>query len=310
MAVETIEYGGWPNCRRVSNGVVEVVATTDVGPRLVRFGFVGGPNEFREFPEMHGLTGGDVWRMYGGHRFWHAPEDPARTYLPDNGPVHAAALPDGLRLVQPVEAATGLQKEIELKLWPGTARVRVTHRLRNHGLWAVALAPWALSVMAMGGTAIIPLPPRGPHAGNLRPASQLVLWAYTDMSDPRWTWGRQYLLLRQDPQAQTPQKIGASVPAGWAAYARDGRLFVKRFTYVPGAAYPDLGSSVEAFTDPAFLELETLGPLVSLAPGAAVEHVEDWHLFDGVPRPRSEADVEAHVLPRVAEALKAGKLGK
>jgi hypothetical protein len=121
------------------------------------------------------------------------------------------------------------------------------------------------------------------------------------MSDPRWTWGHKYVLLRQDPQAASLQKIGASVPDGWTAYARDGHLFVKRFAYARGATYPDLGCSVETFTDPSMLELETLGPLVSLAPQAAVEHIEDWHLFDGVPMPRSDADVDAHVLPRLAQ---------
>ena len=302
IQVETTNFGGWPNCQRVSNGLVEVVATTDVGPRLVRFGFVGGANEFREYPEMQGLTGGDTWRMYGGHRFWHAPEDPSLSYVPDNAPVPFEVLPDGLRLTAPVEAPTGLQKEIEIKLWPDTARVRITHRLRNHGQGPSARAPWALSVMATGGTAIIPLPPRGAHADNLLPVSHLVLWAYTDMSDPRWTWGQKYVLLRQDPQREAYQKAGASVPDGWAAYANHDHLFVKRFTYQPGAAYPDLGCSVETFTSADMLELETLGPLVTLAPGAAAEHVEEWHLFDGVPMPHSDADVDAHVAPRVAAA--------
>ncbi len=303
IQIETIAFGGWPNCRRLSDGVVEAIVTTDVGPRIVRFGFVGGPNEFREYPELQGLTGGDQFRMYGGHRFWHAPEDLARTYQPDNAPVAVEPLPNGLRFVQPVETATGLQKEIDLRLWPGAGRVQITHRLRNHGLWTVQLAPWALSVMAMGGTAILPLPPRGSHAENLLPASHLVLWAYTDMTDPRWTWGHKYILLRQDPQATTLQKVGASVPTGWTAYARDGHLFVKRFTYVPGAPYPDMGCSVETFTDPTMLELETLGPLVALAPQATVEHVENWHLFDNVPMPRSDADVEAQVLPKITELL-------
>ena len=61
-----------------------------------------------------------------------------------------------------------------------TGRVRVTHRLHNRGLWPVTLAPWALSAMAPGGTAILPLPPRGSHADNLLPVSHLVSWAYTD----------------------------------------------------------------------------------------------------------------------------------
>ena len=69
--VERIAYGGWDECYRLSNGIVEVVATAQVGPRLIRFGFVGGANEFAEFADQLGKVGGDEWRIYGGHRLWH-----------------------------------------------------------------------------------------------------------------------------------------------------------------------------------------------------------------------------------------------
>jgi hypothetical protein len=305
--IEKTAYGGWPNCYRLGNGQVEVIATTDVGPRLIRFGFAGGPNEFVEFPDALGRTGGDEFRMYGGHRLWHAPEAMPRTYLPDNGPLAADVLPGeaGLRLAPPVDAA-GIQKEMDVCLWPDLPRARITHRLRNQGPWTVELAPWALSAMAAGGTAILPLSPRGTHPADLLPNTVLVVWPYTDLSDPRWTWGRQYLLLRQ--AAAAPQKVGARVSDGWVAYARGSHLFVKTFTTVPGAPYADMGCSVEMFTDPAMLELETLGPLVRLAPGCAVEHVEEWWLFDGVPAPRNDAEVEANVMPRVRDIRAAGAI--
>ncbi|MCC6188794.1 MAG: hypothetical protein IT318_07145 [Anaerolineales bacterium] len=72
--------------------------------------------------------------------------------------MQAAPLDDGvgLRLAQPVVAATGLSKTIEPRLEPGG--VRVTHALRNQGLWPVELAPWALSAMAPVGVAILSLP--------------------------------------------------------------------------------------------------------------------------------------------------------
>jgi hypothetical protein len=206
-----------------------------------------------------------------------------RSYLPDNAPVTFERLPEGLRLTPPVEAATQLQKVLDVELPARTGRVRVTHRLHNRGLWPVTLAPWSLSMMAPGGTAVVPLPPRGSHEDNLLPVSHLVSWAYTDLADPRWTWGARHILLRSDSGAATPQKLGASVPDGWLAYARAGHLFVKRFDVAPEQAYPDFGSQAEIFTDHRFLELETLGPLAALAPGAAVEHVEEWQLFDGVP---------------------------
>ena len=99
--MEKIVYTGWPNCYRLANGLVELVVTTDVGPRVIRFGFVGGANVFKEYDAMLGLTGGDEWRIYGGHRLWHAPEGKPRTYCPDNGPVQIEEHPGFVRLIQP-----------------------------------------------------------------------------------------------------------------------------------------------------------------------------------------------------------------
>ena len=178
----------------------------------------------------------------------------------------------------------------------------MTHRLVNTNLWPVKLAPWALSVMAQGGTGIVPLPPRGSHEENLLPTGSLALWAYTAMQDPRWTWGDEYVLLRQDPSSKIAQKAGLRVPDGWAAYARQGHLFLKKFAYQENADYPDLGSSVELYTDPDILEVETLAPLTTLEPDASTEHVEHWFLFDDVPVPENDADVERSVVPRVQAA--------
>ncbi len=298
-----LEYGGWPNCYRLANDLVDLVLTTDVGPRIIRFGFLGEENEFKEYAGMLGQTGGREWRIYGGHRLWHAPEVIPRTYHPDNFPLQLEEHDGFVRLVQPTETSTGIQKEMDLRLSPDVAQVQVTHRLRNRGPWGVELAPWALSVMAAGGVAIVPLPPRGTHPEFLLPASTITLWAYTDMSDPRWTWGQKYVLLRQDSQAMTPQKAGYVVPDGWVAYARGGRLFVACFDYVDGAPYPDLGCCAETWTDPEMLELETLGPLTRLPPNGEVEHVERWSLFRDVPVPQSDADVDERVLPKVRATL-------
>ncbi|HUJ11311.1 MAG TPA: hypothetical protein VL171_14940 [Verrucomicrobiae bacterium] len=296
-------YKGWPNCYRLANETIELIVTTDVGPRIIRFGFVGGDNEFVEFPDQLGKTGGKEWRIYGGHRFWHAPEVEPRTYFPDNDPVRLEQHDGFVRVIQPIESTTGIQKEIDIRLHPKDARVETVHRLRNCGLWDVELAPWALSVMACGGTAIVPLPSRGSHGKHLLPENSLTLWKYTNMGDPRWTWGNKFILLRQDSTPTVlPQKIGVMTSEGWAAYARDGHLFLKQFQYVAGVPYPDFGSCVEVFTNHEILEVETLGPLVTLRSGAHVEHTERWFLFRDVPVPKNDADVEKHILPKVKAA--------
>jgi hypothetical protein len=299
MNVRKVAYKGWKNCCRISNGKIELIVTTDVGPRVIRFGFVGGQNLFKEYDAQLGQRGGKKWRIYGGHRLWHAPEAEPRTYFPDNFPVAVEKRGSIVRFIQPVEPTTGIAKEIDIKL-AGNNRVELVHRLRNAGHWPVELAPWALSVMAPGGTAIVPLPKRGRHPKDLLPGNLLTVWLYTDMTDPRWTWGRKHILLRQD--TAPPQKLGALVPDGWAAYALNGQLFVKKFACVPGANYADFGCNFETFTNHEMLELESLGPFAKIEPGQSVEHRETWLLFDSVPAPQNDRDVDRHVLAKVRRA--------
>jgi hypothetical protein len=298
--VEKVNFQGWPNCYRLSNKIFDLIVTTDVGPRVVWLGFSGGVNEFLEIPADAGKTGGNEWRAYGGHRLWHAPEAKPRTYFPDNSPVKLKQRKGGFRVTQNTETTTGIQKEIDFEMAEDQAMVKLTHRLTNQGLWPVELAVWALSVMAPGGVGVFPLPERGPHTENLLPKNAMALWAYTNMSDPRWTWGEKYILLRQDARAEKPQKIGLMDMEGWAAYANHNNLFVKLFDADPEALYPDFGCSVESFTNADMLELETVGPFALLEPGDEVEHVEYWYLFKGVSAPKNDADVEKTILPKIA----------
>ena len=72
-----------------------------------------------------------------------------------------------------------------------------------------------------------------------------------------------------------------------------------RAAVISGAKYPDFGCNFEVFTNPDYLELETLGPLVELGAGRAVEHVEHWWLFADVPRGENEAWIDTAVVPLI-----------
>jgi len=80
VKVDKVAYQGWPNCYRVSNGGIEAIVTGDIGPRIMRFGFVGGQNFFKEYREQLGKTGEEKFQLRGGHRVWKAPEDPIATW--------------------------------------------------------------------------------------------------------------------------------------------------------------------------------------------------------------------------------------
>jgi hypothetical protein len=297
--MDIIEYGGWKRNVRLANPKIELVATLDVGPRIIHLAVPGGPNVFKQYADQMGKAGEAAWQIRGGHRLWFAPEDPVATYFPDNGPVEAEDLPRGVRLRAAPETANGLQKEIDILLDKRRPRVRLRHRLINIGQNPVKLAPWALSVMAPGGTMILGLPPRGSHPKDLLPNQTITLWPYTDLGDARLKLGTRAILLRQDTAATKPEKFGILTPEGWAAYAVAGCLFVKRFACKPRKTYPDMGCNAEFFTNADMLEVESLGPLVNLKPGRKVEHVEDWSLFVDVPPVETEADVDRHVRPLV-----------
>ncbi len=298
-----VEYRGWPNCHRLANKEIELIATTDVGPRVIRLGFIGEKNVFGENENDSGQVGGDTWRIYGGHRLWHAPEEKPRSYAPDNSPVQVEEGDNRLLLKQDTEPTTGVQKTIELTLFPNANHIIVRHWLRNDNIWPVALAPWALSVMSKNGFAIVPHSSPRKEESEFAPSSLLILWSYTDMSDPRWRWGRQFITLCQDPNGNGPQKAGLHCSENWAAYAVDGYLFLKTFQYRAGVNYPDNGCSVEVYTDPAILEVETLGPLTTLKPGQSVEHIEHWFLHKGVAVTNDDESIEKKVLPLAQQAL-------
>lgn len=296
VQMQNVSYGGWPRCIRLANRDIELIATTDIGPRLIRFGFIGGPNLFKEFPDV-GKTGGDTWRNYGGHRLWHAPESRPRSYAPDNSPIENVWDGSTLKLIQATEASTGIQKEIEVTLDGQQNKVTVLHRLTNKNLWPVELAPWALTVMQGPGRAILP---QEPPSTNLLPSRPVGLWGYTNMADARWKWGTKYIQLASDPAATTPQKAGLGNTLGWAAYCREGYVFVKHFPFDPAAAYPDFGCNVECYTRGDMLEVESLGPLTKLAPNASVTHSERWHLSKGEIG-NTEQEIDAALLPLLQE---------
>lgn len=300
VKVEKVACLGLANCQRLSNGTVEVVVTTDVGPRIARYALAGGENILGEVPEAVTKTALGDWKAWGGHRLWHAPEGNPRSYAPDNAPVRFEVTANGtVRLTQPVEAGTGIQKTMTVSLEPTGSRVTVTHALANSNLWDVELAPWALTIMRPGGTVVVPQEPYGRHADNLLPVRPLVLWAYSDLGDPRFAIGPKYIRLRSDEKRTEPQKIGIGNKQGWAAYNHGRTVFLKRFTHRPGAVYPDYGSNVEVFTAGPFIELETLGPLSRLGPGEVAEHVEEWQLFGNVDLGTTEDSIAAALAPLV-----------
>ena len=306
VKVTKTEYKGWQNCYRVSNGEVELIVTGDVGPRVIRFGFVGGQNLFKEYADQLGKSGEEKFQLRGGNRVWKAPEDPIATWAPDNVAVEIIPTATGLIARAPVEPLSSLQKEIEVSMAPSGSDVTVKHRITNRSLYTLEFSPWTLTMMAQGGVAISGFPPRGKHPVNLEATNPLVMWAYTNLADKRLTFTRKYLLLRQDPGNSEAEKLGTFNPDTWAAYLLNGEVFLKRTQADASKTYPDFGCSFETFTNNEFLEIETLGPMTKVAPGKTVEHVEHWSLHRNVKLSEfTDAAIDQALLPLLQTSGKA-----
>ena len=66
--MEKINYLGLPNCRLLTDGKVELIVTTDTGPRIMRFGFPGGKNMLGEWPDKKAVTKLGEFRLWGSER--------------------------------------------------------------------------------------------------------------------------------------------------------------------------------------------------------------------------------------------------
>lgn len=269
---ERILRNGW-NCLRIADDGMELAVALDFGPRVVHCSLPGQENLFYD----EGLTPGDAdpsrWYHYGGHRLWHGPQVGDRPNEPDNAPPECEFLPDGVILRTPPEPKSHIAKEMEIRLVNGEATI--THRLTNHGVWPVRLTAWAITQMAPGGTAILPLP--GVDSCYL-PTYAVACWPFTRLNDPRMRFEDNHIQVRQDPANAALFKIGYANLDGWMTYDLRGQRFVKRFVHDGNAEYSDYGSSCECYADERFLEVESLSQLVELETGKSVEHREWWRV--------------------------------
>lgn len=279
MNPEIISYHGWNKTLRLANDDVQLLVTTDVGPRILVYKTPTGENVLKTFDDQLGSHNEEAWRIRGGHRLWIAPEDEVISYHLDNGPVTWRQDDfTGEVIIDSVQQRPhAIRKTLGITLADEGSRVTIRHTATNEGVQPFTMATWGLTVLQPGGLEIIPQPPLGEHPHDLLPNRGMVIWAYTDLSDPRLTLGRKYWLLRSADYP--PFKIGLAHRQKWIAYVLGDSLFIKTFTFEPGAQYPDGGCNFETFTNKEMLEIESLGPLVNLKPGEGISHTENWYLF-------------------------------
>lgn len=271
-----IDFKNYGKCACLDNGKIKLIATLEVGPRIVYFGTLDGANMLfedidRNFYEMN--NGYGVWYAYGGHRMWLAPEVMPETYLPDNDRIESF-FENGVLTLRP--AMTKFNKQFEILVTMGEENsVVIDNRITNCSDRPAEFAPWAVTGLAAGGTEIIPL---CKDDNGFLPNRTMALWSYSDIKDERFELNNGYALLRQDSSKKNAFKAGFNVTEKQIVYIKDQQVLKVTFDDYKKIDYPDFCCNFETFTNDLFLECEILGELRSYQPGETASIKEVWEI--------------------------------
>lgn len=269
------DYHGRPT-HRLENAHIWLEVLATAGPRIVRLGLSGSSdNVLAETPEVSWETALGRYELLGGHRLWFAPEDPDHVAVPDSDGLVLTVTETGIQLDGPPEPETRVMRSISIRLDPTGSAVELTHRLSNVGEQSIELAPWSITQLPTGGLVRLPQP-AAVRKHIVRPNRLIVLWPYTSWEDPRLELCDGECLVHADPGP--PLKIGTFIDTGAVTYSRSAVILTCRFEPISERAHPDMGCNVEVYLGERFVEMEILGPLVTLTPGSVVTLDERWEL--------------------------------
>ena len=259
----------------LTDGKTELGVALDHGIRIAHLSCAGMQNLcYRQPADLgDGLCTPQGWRVYGGHRFWIAPEG-EDSYYPDNDPVFYELLPDGVTVTQKEDPWLSVRKSMTLRFLP-SGELEVTHRLENLGEKR-ELALWGVTTMA-GGEAEIAFADDGSAVYN--PTRNLSLWGETSLGDPRVRFTKDRVTVTHRAGETAYLKLGVWSAQGVARARNFGQEFTVRFSAEGKPEdYADRGCNAEIYADAHVLELETLGRRVTLAHGESAGMTEHWSL--------------------------------
>jgi hypothetical protein len=257
---------------------LEIGAATSFGPRIMWCSRPGESNLLAELGDDVTLDAGNGrrYRPRGGHRLWVGPELPELTYQTDDARVAAIRTDSSLKVSSRADDF-GLVKSIEVTPTPGEAEVVVEHTIKATASTTLDIAPWAITLLRPGGTAVMPLGRPGGPVSRRQAAHSLVFWPYTEPDHPTVRVGRTEVTIASG--VERPTKLGTPLNRGWLAYIADDVVFVKR-TAVHGDRFVDLGATGQIHVTHYAVQLETLGPITPVANDGLIHHRETWSIHD------------------------------
>ncbi len=280
MDKREIEFQG-RQAIEITTQAARMVVVTASGPRIAFFGRPDGENLL--FWDRDDLSRGD-WKLMGGHRVWSArpmADESEDAYRPDNGACRVEeSEEDSLVITSARDDELAITRGFVISL-EDESTVSVENFISNAGDMLYSASVWALTCTrpAADTTYRIPL---GDHSEwdcfNLVMFRRWGGGHTSPLNDPQ-------IAFTEDELVLTPQGIETKrmlqAPAGlFTMRAPDRRVFFsKQVEYRSDASYP-LGCNLAFYVGPDnfMVEMESMGPEMTLKPGETVYSREVWKI--------------------------------
>lgn len=274
----------------LANSATRVVLEPALGGRVLSYAHDGIEALQRDAEQEKIVWNGSNVRHPAGGRFDVGPEydGHAREQIWFGTWIAHALGPRSAQMTSPVMPDSGLQLGREFTLAAGSSHLRCTQWIHNRGARPLSIFHWGRTFVPTGGIAVAPLAaggrfPRGYALGGPRGVID-----YLPEPEPNVRVREGVLEILGPPRKA---KFSFEVDPGWLAYlAPAGLLFIKTFSVFRDRRYGDLAAAnasiwygscenTPRWLEQAFpVEIEPIGPLEMLAPGASAVFTEDWWL--------------------------------
>ncbi len=301
-----VDERGYTGCVELSNETTRVVLEPNLGGRVLRYALRGTEALYQD-PTFDGATRDTPGRgaLIPGGRFDIGPEatrPPRPVFWLGRWRVEITG-DRAARLTSEVDPQTGLQLVRDFRLDPSASHLACTQTIINRGGTPRAACHWSRTLADGGGICVVPVNPASRYPkGYLTYAPEGFL-LFRPPEEPNVSVRDGALLIIGPPQQK---KFAVDVSEGWLAYlTRAGLLLVKRFAVYPDRTYGEIaGNAVSIwYSEERACELEPIGPMETLAPGARASFTEHWWLHPFV-FPARRTDVDLAAVRRMVDASK------
>lgn len=281
-AVGPLSYHGWTGALRLRNEQVEVIVVPEVG-RVMSFRFHDGQNVLWEDVSLRGKRGdptGREWVNFGGDKTWPAPEAEWKTHtkrekwMPPPGfdgmPGRARREGAAIVLTSTPDPFYGIRTSRRITLRGDDPIMVIETEYEKVSGAAMPVGIWVITQFRDPVAVYLPVP-----AASRFPDGH---FRFRDTPWPQLTTGGGLIKVTRDPAAS--HKLGSDADRMLWVGAKEMCLVAT--TRAAGAEYPDRGASAEVYTNPdpkTYVELETLGPLATLAPGQRIQETNTYTLL-------------------------------